>query len=133
MCNYYAADLYFHHPKAIDMDKRPFVDLEDMHAQLINNWNKKVLKTDTVYILGDFSFCKKAEKVNELLRVLKGKKYLIRGNHDDFVDKAGFDKNLFEGIYNYLRYHIINKKGTRIIKNQIEKMNEKTVRGLQII
>lgn len=103
MCNYYISDLHFHHPKAIDMDERPFTDLEDMHQQLISKWNKKVSETDTVYILGDFSFCKQAEIVNELLKMLKGKKILIRGNHDYFLDKEGFDKDLFEGIYDYLR------------------------------
>lgn len=31
------------------------------------------------------------------------------------------------------RYHIINKKGTELTKGQIEKMNEKTVRKLQVV
>lgn len=37
MCNYYISDLHFHHPKAIHMDERPFVDLGDFYNRIICN------------------------------------------------------------------------------------------------
>ena len=101
--NYYTADLHFHHENAIQFDQRPFMNIDDMHHQLIKSWNKKVKDRDRVYILGDFSLCKDGEMVNDLLRKLRGKKILIRGNHDHFLDKEKMNKDLFEGIYDYLR------------------------------
>lgn len=57
--------------------------LIDAHDQwLIDNWNKKISRVDTVYILGDFSFRTKEETEN-ILKQLNGQKFLIRGNHDE--------------------------------------------------
>ena len=62
-----------------------------MNGGLISQWNKKVRKNDEVVILGDFSI-DKGEKTNELLCRLNGRKYLIIGNHDRFLDDKDFDK-----------------------------------------
>lgn len=52
-----------------------------MNAGIINNWNSIIKDTDTVFILGDIGFCG-YEKLKPLVSQLKGKKYLIQGNHD---------------------------------------------------
>lgn len=95
---YYIADLhFFHHNK---MDMRKFEDAETMNEYMIEKWNQKVRNNDEVIILGDFSI-EKANPTMEILKRLQGKKYLIRGNHDKFVDYKEFDTGLFEWIKPY--------------------------------
>jgi calcineurin-like phosphoesterase family protein len=48
---------------------------------LINLWNETVRREDVVYILGDFCLGNK-EYTEKVLNRLKGKKFLIEGNHD---------------------------------------------------
>jgi calcineurin-like phosphoesterase family protein len=57
-----------------------------MNETMVNNWNSLVGKQDTVYHLGDFSFCPNqyfTEKLN-------GNIILITGNHDKDVNKKCF-------------------------------------------
>lgn len=78
--NYYISDLHF--GCANNFDGRT---LE--HDQLIiNNWNKTVTNADTVYILGDIGKIGGNHNIEHLCKcisVLKGKKVLVLGNHDD--------------------------------------------------
>lgn len=53
---------------------------------LIQRWNSRVSYDDEVYILGDVTM-KGAELAAECLSSLQGKKHLVKGNHDRFVDK----------------------------------------------
>lgn len=52
-----------------------------MNQSLIDNWNEVVKEEDLIFILGDFCFDQKSQWV-KFLKQLKGKKYLIQGNHD---------------------------------------------------
>lgn len=49
---FYTSDLHFGHANAIKFDERPFTDVDDMADGMIHNWNSRVGKNDTVYILG---------------------------------------------------------------------------------
>jgi calcineurin-like phosphoesterase family protein len=71
-----------------------------MNAVMIDHWNRKVTPRDEVVILGDFSYGT-AEQTNQLLDTLNGKKYLIYGNHDRFVNAKGFDTFQFKWIKPY--------------------------------
>ena len=52
----YIADCHFFHRRLnTEMDKRGFASAEEMNEYMIRQWNAKVTKNDTVYILGDFS------------------------------------------------------------------------------
>ena len=82
------------------MDKRGFPTVEDMDEYMISQWNSRVRKKDEVVILGDFSWGS-TEQTNKLLRELKGRKYLVLGNHDIYVGKKDFDKSLLEWIGPY--------------------------------
>lgn len=98
---YYIADLHFFHENMnTKMDCRGFANVEEMNEYIIEKWNKKVRNNDEVVILGDLSWAK-AEVTNELLKRLKGKLYLIRGNHDRFLDDKNFDASRFEWIKPY--------------------------------
>lgn len=99
MTNYYIADLHIGHLNVIKYDNRPFVTLDEMNNKLIENWNCRVHSDDTVYILGDFIWGKD-ETWPYYVRLLAGRKVLIRGNHDP----KEFDtttQNLFLEITDY--------------------------------
>lgn len=103
---YFTSDTHFFHSNIIKLSKRPFDNYEAMHESLIYNWNNKVKEKDDIYILGDFSHKGKGIEVNETLKRLNGKKYLIKGNHDGFLNDDDFDESLFEWIKDYyvMRY-----------------------------
>ena len=81
MANFYISDLHLEHANVIRFDPRPFKDTQEMWRTIKENWNRTVTDSDTVYILGDFIWGKEP-MWPALVAQLKGKKVLIRGNHD---------------------------------------------------
>lgn len=79
---YFTSDLHFFHKNIINLSKRPYQSLEEMHEQLIHNWNSVVPVNGLTYILGDFSLTDKAKDIDLILFRLNGQKHLIKGNHD---------------------------------------------------
>lgn len=107
---YYISDLHYFHEKLNQaMDCRGFESLEAMHEYMISQWNGRVNKNDEVVILGDFSMGKAAE-TQEILTRLQGKKYLIVGNHDYYLNDKNFDRGLFQSIEYYNEMHDNNRK-----------------------
>ena len=94
---FFTSDLHFFHKNVIRFDNRPFTSVEDMNEALIRNWNRKVKNNDLVYILGDISWGNDEETCGIFAR-LKGRKVLIKGNHDKI---RGNIKNYFEEITDY--------------------------------
>ena len=107
---YYISDLHFFHSNLNDrMDKRGFASGEAMNEYMIRQWNDRVHKNDEVVILGDLSIGK-AQETNEVVRRLKGKLYLITGNHDCFLQKKEFDTSRFVWIKTYGEIHDNNRR-----------------------
>jgi calcineurin-like phosphoesterase family protein len=75
--DWFTADQHLGHKNIAKYENRP----DGWEDTIINNWNNTVAETDTVYVLGDFSF-RKAEETAEILSILNGTKILICGNHD---------------------------------------------------
>jgi calcineurin-like phosphoesterase family protein len=106
---FFIADTHFGHDNIVPMCDRPYMDPGDIAAwklyksnnetipsdlrqrleaagrlmddTLIQNWNDTVGPYDEVWHLGDFHHSKKSRSA-DYLRLLHGKKHLIRGNHD---------------------------------------------------
>lgn len=98
---YYISDCHFYHRSLLtSMDKRPFDSIEEMNEFMIEQWNSRVNKNDDVIILGDLSWGN-AQQTMDLLKRLKGHKYLIRGNHDLYLKDKDFDQSLFGWIKDY--------------------------------
>lgn len=108
--NYYISDLHFCHTNILKFDNRPFQTLEEMHETIIANWNSRVSKTDTIYILGDFCWGKEEEWI-PLLKKLYGHKVLIKGNHD-LKNMSATLKKHFQSIADYKE---ITDNGCRVI------------------
>lgn len=96
MSNYFIADLHFG-----CQNKYEERTLE--HDQIIvENWNYVVRNNDDVYVLGDIGRVgnnKDNEYLCKCISVLKGRKHLIVGNHDDLRDARL--KQLFIEICDY--------------------------------
>jgi calcineurin-like phosphoesterase family protein len=81
--------------------KRPYKTVEEMNGDLIKRWNIKVGPNDDVYILGDMFFKHQdIQQVKDVLNKLNGKKHLIRGNHDKFLNSINW-KEYFEEVVHY--------------------------------
>lgn len=101
--NYYIADMHLfcnsQTQAGVNYDGRPFANVEEMNAHFLSRWNAKVTNSDTVYILGDVAFRGNHEQRVRLVSQLKGRKILVKGNHDDLSDYRY--AKLFEKIVDY--------------------------------
>lgn len=97
---YFTADLHFGHSNVIPYENRPFQTVEEMDGALIQNWNRRVSPEDEIFILGDLTL-KGPEKANAVLEQLQGRKYLVRGNHDGYVERAAFCQAHFQWVKDY--------------------------------
>ncbi len=96
---FFISDTHFGHANILKFKHdgkplRPFVDLEDMHNTMVENWNSVVTPRDKVYHLGDVAM---GQRGLHILDELNGKKRLIRGNHDT-LSMAAY-KQYFVEIY----------------------------------
>lgn len=108
---YYTSDLHLSHKNIIEYEKRPFSSIEEMNNTIIDNINYRLSDDDELYILGDFTLEKSANKVRNLIRRIKCKKHLIIGNHDYFV-KNEILCSLFDSVHHYLE---IEDDGQKVI------------------
>lgn len=111
MAKRYIADLHFGHKNILSYDNRPFTDIKEHDAEILEKWNSSVSEADDVFILGDVSWYS-AAKTAGLVQQLNGTKHLIIGNHDRELLKNKGYRNCFEEIEYYLE---IEDEGKRII------------------
>ena len=105
---FFTSDTHFGHENIIKYCNRPFSSAKEMDECLINNWNGVVSDSDTVYILGDFLKNGDCQIINDYLKRLNGEKYLILGNHDEYI-KDNSCKLDFKGVYDYKEITIQDK------------------------
>jgi calcineurin-like phosphoesterase family protein len=80
------------------MCKRPFLNVEEMHEEIVTKWNSKVTDSDTTFLIGDISHKANPNTVKSILDRLNGKIILIIGNHDNskIINKVS---SRFESIH----------------------------------
>lgn len=109
---FYISDLHLFHDNIIKFCNRPFGSSHQMTKTIIANWNKKVGKNDEVYILGDMFF--RYDDIKDVVNILKqlnGKKHLIRGNHDKWVN----DPRTHQYFESIKQYDEVDDGGRRVI------------------
>lgn len=94
---FFTADTHFGHGNILRYDDRPFKHIHEHDKILVANWNEAVGPKDEVWHLGDISW-HGHKRTAEILYALNGKIHLIRGNHDQVVDKPAV-KDRFESIH----------------------------------
>lgn len=109
---FFIGDTHFNHTNIIRYCNRPFADVEEMNAALIANWNSVVSDNDLVIHVGDIGMGNK-EVITNLVAQLKGRKWLIMGNHDRFKVKDYYDMG-----FEYVSEFPIIYKGMVIISHQ---------------
>jgi calcineurin-like phosphoesterase family protein len=77
---WFTSDTHFGHKNIIQYCDRPYDTVEEMDAELMENWNEVVAPGDEVYFLGDFSL--NFKNVRQVVPLLNGIKHLVSGNHD---------------------------------------------------
>ena len=84
MTTWFSADHHFGHKNIIRFQDRPWADVNEMDAALIERWNSVVEYDDTVYHLGDFSLSGDAEYVQGVFGRLLGHVVMLRNeqHHD---------------------------------------------------
>lgn len=96
---FFIADQHFGHKNIIQYENRPFESVVAMDSHMIEQWNSVVEEQDKVFVAGDFSFYSK-KKSEEICRKLRGRKFLITGNHD--TEKLQFYTDIgFEWAYDH--------------------------------
>lgn len=84
------SDTHFYHDNIVQYTGRPINHTEIM----IDRWVQRVKREDVTYHLGDVHFGTE-QQLKDIMAVIPGRKYLIRGNHDKWTDTkymiCGFD------------------------------------------
>jgi calcineurin-like phosphoesterase family protein len=81
------SDLHLFHNNILKFTNRPYSSLDEMHQDIVDEWNDVIPKGAVVYHLGDLSFLK-AKKMEdqkplyEILNRLNGTIVFLKGNHD---------------------------------------------------
>jgi len=80
---------------------RPWVkDSAANTAHIHGLWDKTIRKSDVVYVMGDAAF---TDDDLVALGNLRGRKILIKGNHDDMTSTA-LQTSVFEEIHGIIKY-----------------------------
>ena len=78
---WFTADTHFCHDNIVSFSNRPFASAAEMNEELIRRWNETVPDDGIVFHLGDFCLGSTSQW-NDIMYRLKGRIYLILGNHD---------------------------------------------------
>lgn len=93
---YVISDHHFAHANIIRYCNRPFSSEDEMNVVMEERWNAKVRDDDVVMYLGDLTagLRGRTEFLSGLIGRLRGRKVLVRGNHDhqpdSFYLESGF-------------------------------------------
>ena len=80
----YSADLHAIHANIIKLSKRPFANMEEMNARIIQNFRARVKPDDDLWIVGDFAHWHATEaELRAVFDQIPGRKHLVPGNHDN--------------------------------------------------
>lgn len=108
--NYFIGDPHIGHENILKYDKRPFSSIKEHDLEFMKRWNSVVTDEDDVYILGDVSWLDEDGTI-EYYKKLKGKKHLIKGNHDGKILKNPEFRKLFVEITDYKELFLTKKFG----------------------
>lgn len=76
---YFTSDTHFGHAYVAQL--RGFATAEEHDEHIVTEWNRRVTKRDTVWLLGDVTLAP-ITRIGPLLARLKGAVHLVAGNHD---------------------------------------------------
>jgi calcineurin-like phosphoesterase family protein len=95
---WFTSDLHFGH-RNIQKFRLEIASEEENRNRIVTDWENLVNKRDDVYVLGDACFT--MDTINEF-RDLPGRKFLIRGNHDDLNTQVYL--KYFQSVFGLKKY-----------------------------
>lgn len=97
---YFTSDLHFYHKALLKYmpESRPFPCVDKMNTAILDSINLVCSASDDLYILGDLLMGPRKEG-KAILKEIKPKIHLVRGNHDKFSKKE--EEELFESVHDY--------------------------------
>lgn len=113
---YASSDHHFYHKNIIKYANRPF-DINDPYCvidnakMMISRHNDVITNDDVALFVGDLSASLRGRNkhFSDLLKLLNGKKILIRGNHDKKMDKFYLDAGFIDVVdYMLIEPYFIN-------------------------
>ena len=108
---YYTSDLHLGHKNILNIEANKFTSMIEREQLIINNWNSKINNEDAVYVLGDM-FYGKFQDYEGVLSQLNGRKVLIKGNHDQWIENYPELEKFFEEVCDY---KVIQDNGRKVI------------------
>lgn len=96
------SDEHYEHQGIINLCKRPFYNVEEMNATIIENHNAFVSEDDVTIHLGDFIW--KGLNFDDVVYQLKGFHIFLKGNHDHAYPQQSHAKK------NYFKYEILDNQ-----------------------
>lgn len=109
---YFTSDLHFGHENVLQW--RPvFSSVEEMDETLIRNWNDTVKEEDFIIILGDMFFQNQIP-AEQYLQRLKGRKILVRGNHDASWLKHMDEETLWRYFEDVVDLYSMKRDGVKL-------------------
>lgn len=82
MKTWFTSDLHLGHARIVELSNRPFADVDEMNAALIENINASVSSEDRLVVLGDICMGKLEDSLKLLGEIRARELVLVPGNHD---------------------------------------------------
>jgi calcineurin-like phosphoesterase family protein len=105
MTTWFSSDFHLGHKKMAEV--RGFKSVEEMDISIIESCNALVKPGDDFYILGDLSFTTPGKTI-DLLRELRGRLHVVRGNHDRHFKQWLFD-SVFQTVSDFTEVRVEGK------------------------
>lgn len=105
---FFISDTHFSHKSILNFEARPYSSIEEMDEAMIQNWNSTVRDDSVIYHLGDFCLSNQERHI-EIIKQLKGKIMLIKGNHD-YSNTMKKLRPYLHGYYEVGHYLKFNKR-----------------------
>lgn len=111
----FTSDTHFWHENIIRFCNRPFASVEEMNQALVRNWNAAVRDNDVVFHLGDFGMAASG-RMNDLYHALRGRIFLVLGNHDRRALRHPSSTWRFEAVAQQMT---VSVDGVKILLNHL--------------
>lgn len=113
MITYFTSDLHINHGNVLKFDNsyRPFSDVEEMNESILEQINS-IGSDNRLIVIGDFSFHRKVDELEEYLKRINTRVELVLGNHDDLIVKNPHLHKYFHRI-DSMRYESFMHEGVR--------------------
>lgn len=111
---FFTSDLHLGHANIIGLSKRPFASADEMDETLLDNINQMVDQKDELFILGDFTLKRGAERVKAYRDAIKCPRvHIVLGNHDTSAQRV-YEAN-FTTVSDLTSIRLVEEPNTKAV------------------